>query len=74
MQARRIAEWVELGFWQAAVRLLSRARPLRPLVSKAAKALDEQNLARRLPWKPILAASGWLCGLLIGYLVAVWWL
>ena len=73
MQAKRVGEWVELGFWQIAVKLLSGVRPLQPLVSRAAHALDQAPLPRRLPWTPILTVCGWLLGLGLGYLVALWW-
>jgi hypothetical protein len=73
MQAKRVGQWVELGFWQVAVRLLSGVRPLQPLVSRAARCLEDSPLPRRLPWNPILAIGGWLLGLGLGYLAAQWW-
>ena len=73
MQSKRVGAWVELGFWQVAVKLLSSVRPLQPLVSRAAHALDEAPLPRRLPWNTILAVGGWLLGLGLGYVAAAWW-
>ena len=50
--------------------LLSRARPLRPLIAKTAQALE----TRPQPNKVLVAGGGWVLGLLLGLFAAVWWL
>ncbi len=71
-----IGNWIELNFWQLAVQALSKARPLSAQVLRAARGFEVQRSfkARSLPrafrngW--VIAASGWLLGLILGFLIA----
>ena len=69
MQAKRFRDQVQLGFWRATVGLLSRARPLRPLIAKTAQALE----TRPQPNKVLVAGGAWVLGLLLGLFAATWW-
>lgn len=72
----QIGNWIELNFWQLAARALSTARPLSARALRAAHGLKAQYSieARPLPrvfrsqW--LIALSGWLLGLVLGYLYA----
>ena len=70
MQGKRVGHWIELGFWQLAVRLLSSARPLRGPISRAASYLHDHPLPRRVPVDGLIALAGWGCGLVLGYWLA----
>lgn len=70
MQGKRVGHWIELGFWQLAVRLLSSARPLRGPISRIASHLHSQPLLRRVPTDGLIALAGWGLGLLLGYWLA----
>lgn len=70
MQNKRAGQWIELGFWRLAVKLLSGARPFSGLISKAATYVEAHPLPRRLPIDGIVALAGWACGLALGYLLA----
>ncbi|HKY79006.1 MAG TPA: hypothetical protein VJ182_03340, partial [Anaerolineales bacterium] len=50
----RIGAWIELSFWQMAVRVLSGVRPLSRGMAQAKTALDAEPLTRFLPngWAP----------------------
>jgi hypothetical protein len=73
----QIGNWIELNFWQLAVQALSKARPLSAQVLRAAHGFEVRHSfeARPLPrafrngW--VIAGSGWLLGLILGFLFAI---
>lgn len=69
-QSKRVADWIELGFWQLVVKLLSGARPFSGLISKAAIYVEEHPLPRRWPLDGLVALLGWACGLALGLWLA----
>lgn len=70
----RIGAWVELNFWQMAVRVLSGARPIQRVLSHAADNLEDQPLTAFMPNGWVIALSGWLAGLIVGLALSIWWL
>lgn len=73
MIGERISNWLELGFWQLTVRLLTVARPISlRLISRARRASQKQVALPDQVLDFITAIAGWLIGLLIGLLVAAW--
>jgi len=68
----RIGSWIELSFWQLAVRVLSGIRPLSHSMSQAKTMLEAQPLTRFLPQGWVLALSGWMLGLVLGIALATW--
>lgn len=69
----RISAWIELSFWQLAVRVLSGVQPLRHGMAQAKPALEAQPMTQFLPNGWVLAISGWLLGLVVGLALAGWW-
>ncbi|MEX2144251.1 MAG: hypothetical protein WD740_06625 [Anaerolineales bacterium] len=70
----RIGSWIELSFWHLVVRVLSGMRPLGRGLSRAKNALADAPLTSFMPNGWVLALSGWLCGLMLGIALAIWWL
>lgn len=70
----RIGAWVELSFWQGAVRVLSTARPVSRGWSKARHTLEAQPALQFMPKGWVLAVSGWVLGLIAGVTVVIWWM
>ena len=68
----RFGEWIELSFWQMAVRLLSGLRPLGHGLAQAKASQETQPAIAFLPKGWVIALSGWLLGLMLG--VAAFWL
>lgn len=68
----RIASWVELSFWQAAVRVLSAARPISRGWSKARDALESQPALQFMPKGWVSAVTGWVMGLAAGIALVMW--
>lgn len=62
----RISEWVELSFWQLAVRVLTRARPLSHGISHTREIVEGQPLTRFMPNGWLIAGAGWVIGLAVG--------
>lgn len=69
----RISHWIELGFWQAAVRLLTGVRPLATGFEQVAGTIEAQPALRFLPRGWMIALAGWALGLTLGILIATWW-
>jgi hypothetical protein len=69
----RVSAWIELSFWQLAVRVLSGVRPLRHGMAQAKTVLEAQPMTQFLPKGWVLAISGWLLGLVVGLALAGWW-
>ncbi len=71
-----ISNWIELNFWQLAVQALSKARPLSSRALRAAhgfevqRSIEAQPLLRALRNPRVIALSGWLLGLILGFLFA----
>ncbi len=59
----RIGEWVELSFWQLAVRVLSTARPISHGLNNARELVESQPVTRFMPNGWVIAAAGWIVGL-----------
>lgn len=68
----QIGYWIELSFWQLVVRLLTEARPLSAKLNKARSLVAAQPMPRFLRDSKMIALSGWLLGLLLGFLLAFW--
>lgn len=78
-----ISNWIELNFWQLAVQALSKARPLSARALRVAhgfeakvsagnlRSIEAQPLLRAIRNPRILALSGWLLGLILGFLFAI---
>lgn len=62
----RIGAWVELSFWQAAVRVLSAARPVSHGWSTARDVVESQPALLFMPKGWVIAVSGWILGLVVG--------
>jgi hypothetical protein len=67
----QIGYWIELSFWQLAVRFLSEARPLSAKISKARSLVAAQPAPRFLRDTRLIALGGWLIGLILGFTLAV---
>ena len=74
----QVGNWLELSFWQLAAQVMSKARPLSGRVLRAAKLFKEKPLSiEARPLRPavrpqwMVALSGWLLGMVLGYLIAV---
>ncbi len=73
----QIGNWIELNFWQLAVQALSKVRPLSAQVLRAAHGFAVQPpiglrpLSRVLRSGWVIAAGGWLLGLILGFLFAI---
>jgi hypothetical protein len=70
----RIGSWIELSFWQLVVRVLSGVRPLSHGLARAKDVIEDQPLTRFMPNGWLLALNGWVFGLVLGILMAGWWL
>lgn len=68
----RIGSLVELSFWQAAVRVLSTARPIGRGWSKARDALERQPALQFMPKGWVIAVTGWVLGLAAGITLMAW--
>lgn len=68
----RISEWIELSFWQIAVRILSGARPLSHRLQKFQDSTATQAIRSIFARGWTIAATGWILGLIIGIWVANW--
>lgn len=66
----RIGQWIELSFWQAVVRVLSGARPLSHGLQKIQHSIAAQPFGRIFSNGWMLAATGWLLGLILGIWLA----
>ena len=78
-----ISNWIELNFWQLAVQALSKARPVSLRALRAAHgfevkvsagnphSIEAQPLLRAIRNPRSIALSGWLLGLILGFLFAV---
>jgi hypothetical protein len=62
----RISAWVELSFWQLAVRVLSTARPLSHGIAHTRELIERQPATRFMPRGWVIAGAGWLLGLAAG--------
>jgi hypothetical protein len=78
----QIGNWIELNFWQLAVQALSKARPLSAQVLRAANGFEKLSKGKQLSFEArplprafrngwIIAGSGWLLGLILGFLFAI---
>jgi hypothetical protein len=67
----QIGNWIELSFWQIAVRALSSLRPLSGRIAKAKQIIDAQPAPRALRNGWLIAIGGWVLGLILGILIAV---
>jgi hypothetical protein len=68
----RIGEWIELSFWQIAVRILSGARPLSHGLHKVQQAVASQPIFRIFSKGWLIAGAGWIVGLIFGIMIAGW--
>jgi hypothetical protein len=66
----RVGSWLELSFWQVAVRALTAARPLSHGLTQTREALEQNALTGSMPRGWIIAISGWVLGLLGGLWLA----
>jgi hypothetical protein len=66
----RISAWVELSFWQLAVRVLSTARPLSHRIAHTREIIERQPATRFMPHGWVIAGAGWLLGLAAGLWLA----
>jgi len=79
----QIGNWIELNFWQLAVQALSKARPLSSRALRAVHgfeakvsagnphSIETQPLLRAFRNPRLIALSGWLLGLILGFLFAI---
>jgi hypothetical protein len=67
----QIGNWIELSFWQIAVRALSSLRPLSGRITKAKQIIDAQPAPRALRSGWLIAIGGWVLGLILGIVIAV---
>ena len=68
----RIGEWIELSLWQVAVRVLSGARPFSHGFHKIQHFIAARPTVRVMANGWVLAASGWVLGLILGILITGW--
>jgi len=68
----RISEWIELSFWQVAVRVLSGARPFSHSLQKVQESTATQTIRSVLAREWTIAAAGWILGLILGIWIATW--
>ncbi|MEX1071526.1 MAG: hypothetical protein WEC37_02775 [Anaerolineales bacterium] len=69
----QIGNWIELSFWQIAVRALSGLRPLSGRIAQAKQIIESQPASRALRNGSAIAVSGWLLGLGLGFAFAFIW-
>lgn len=67
----QIGHWIELSFWQVAVRALSGLRPLSGRITKAKQIIEAQPAPRALRSGWLIAVGGWAVGLILGLGLAV---
>jgi hypothetical protein len=68
----RLAQWIELGFWQIAVRVLSGVRPLSHGMQLIQHSMATRPIGRLMAKGWVIAGTGWLLGLVLGILIASW--
>lgn len=68
----RIGEWIELNFWQIAVRVLSGARPFSYRVKTIQHSLNARLIGHVMSNGWVIAATGWVLGLVLGIWFAGW--
>ncbi len=68
----RISEWIELSFWQVAVRVLSGARPLSHGFQKVQHSIAMRPIGKIFSNGWAIAAAGWILGLILGIWMAAW--
>jgi hypothetical protein len=68
----RFAQWIELGFWQIVVRVLSGVRPLSHGMQHVQHSIAARPIGRFLAKGWVIAGAGWLIGLVLGILIAGW--
>lgn len=68
----RIGEWIELSFWQIAVRVLSGARPFSHSLQKIQHSLSTRPFWLILTNGWLIAATGWVLGLILGIIISGW--
>jgi hypothetical protein len=68
----RIGEWIELSFWQMAVRVLSGARPFSHGLQKVQHSIALRPIARVFANGWLIAGAGWVIGLILGIMIAGW--
>lgn len=68
----RLSEWIELSFWQIAVRVLSSARPFSHGLQKVQQSAVMQPIRGLLSRGWAIAAAGWTLGLILGIWIAGW--
>lgn len=68
----RIGEWIELSFWQIAVRVLSGARPFSHGLHKVQHSVAKRAAGRLVSNIWVICGAGWLIGLLLGIWLAGW--
>jgi hypothetical protein len=66
----QIGNWIELSFWQIAVRTLSGLRPLSGRIAKAKQIIEAQPAPRILRNGWLIAIGGWGFGLILGLVLA----
>ena len=68
----RFAQWIELGFWQIVVRVLSGVRPLSHGMQYIQHSIASRPFGQFLAKGWVIAGAGWLIGLVLGILIAGW--
>jgi hypothetical protein len=68
----RIGEWIELSFWQIAVRVLSGARPLSHGWQKIQHSIETRPIGRVFSNGWVIAGAGWVLGMIIGIWITGW--